>query len=286
MMFMRLAAVNDGALDRRDPFSALTPPGLDQNLPEWARRSNPIVRRHLGGYWKAMPVELGGLARIVGWQFAFILLTLPLPFLLAILMPAATASLVVLPAALFQYGRSLLTIGLSASAAVASERANQSLDLLRVSPRPLEHILLSKIAAAIWREIENLALIAVAVAVFSLPLLVIHYDALLSAQGQPLLMRFGLMAALLISLLRIPFEVTMIAAIGGLMGALGRVRAAAFIATALWGGTYFIFVNLLRLLTLDLSARLFVEMVLPLLLPAAITALCLRLTLFILIRER
>ncbi|MFQ3566254.1 MAG: hypothetical protein SNJ59_04585 [Aggregatilineales bacterium] len=282
---MRLDAVNDGALDRRDPFYALTPPGVDQNLPEWARRSNPIVRRHLGGYFKAMPLELGGLGRIIGLQFAFILLTLPLPFLLTILMPVATASLVVLPAALFQYGRSLLTIGLSASAAVALERANQSLDLLRVSPRPLDQILLSKIAAAIWREIENLALIMVAVAVFSLPLLVIQYDALLSAQDQPLFMRFGLMVALLISLLRIPFEVTMIAAIGGLMGALGRVRAAAFIATALCGAAYFAFINLLRLLTLDVSARLFVEMALPLLLPAAITALCLRLSLVILTRE-
>lgn len=232
-----------------------------------------------------MPVELGGLARIVGLQFGFILLTLPLPFLLSILMPAATASLVVLPAALFQYARSLLTVGMSASAAVALERANQSLDLLRVCPRPLDHILLSKIAAAIWREIENLALIMVAVAVFSLPLLVIQYDTLLSAQERPLLMRFGVMAALLISLLRIPLEVTMIAAIGGLMGALGRVRAAAFIATVLCGGAYFAFINLLRLLTLDLSARLFVEMALPLLLPAAITGLCLRLTLLILTRE-
>ncbi|PJF25046.1 MAG: hypothetical protein CUN53_14755, partial [Phototrophicales bacterium] len=27
---------------------------MDRGLPEWARRSNPVVRRHLGAYWKTI----------------------------------------------------------------------------------------------------------------------------------------------------------------------------------------------------------------------------------------
>jgi broad-specificity NMP kinase len=72
-------AVFDTAAPRITSFEVRE---VDRSLPEWARRSNPIVRRHLGEYWKTMSLDLLLVLRIFIGNSVFVLLSLPLPFLL------------------------------------------------------------------------------------------------------------------------------------------------------------------------------------------------------------
>lgn len=251
------------------------PHSIDQQLPPWARRSHPIVRRHLGVFWKIMPPDPAGIARIVLAQFIYLTLSLPVPFLLIILMPTVTVSLVMLPIGLYMYAGVLLQIGALAAAHLADERRSASLDLLRVTPIPLRQILYSKAAAAIWRQIENLTFLVIGAALFSLPLLIIQFDSTIGAMAHPLGMRLAVAAGLIVSVVRIPLEAVMVACIGLLVGAGSRWRAPATLTTGLLSAAYFASLNLLRLLPDDPLGVVIVELILPLLLPVVISAISL-----------
>ena len=45
---------------------------LDTSLPAWARRSNPIVRRQLGIYWKTLPLELSQWLKVLGGEMLLV----------------------------------------------------------------------------------------------------------------------------------------------------------------------------------------------------------------------
>ena len=252
---------------------------LDRRLPEWARRSNPIVRRELGVYWKLMTVDLDLIGRLYLINLGIILLSLLMPFLFMLLMPAAIISFVVLPALMIVYAFSLGRIAAAAAASMTGERDHGSLDLLRVCPRPLREILYSKAAAAVWRQIENIALVLTGVAALSLPILVIQYDWLFSAQDQPIAMRLALALGLASSILRIPLEVALVAAIGVAAGSFTRYRIAAMLAAILLGVVYFAAVNVVRLLATDPLLRLLLDVALPLLAPLPLIALSLQIAL-------
>lgn len=250
---------------------------IDRGLPEWARRSNPIVRRHLGEYWKMMALDVTLVARLFTFNAIFVLLSLPFPFLFTVLMPTVTVSFVLLPTGFILYGQALLMIGVVSAIVVSDERRNRSLDLLRMCPRPLRQALYSKVAAAVWRQLENLTLIITTLALFSLPLLIIQYDVTLVASDRPILMRLAVLLALASSLIRILLEAAMVGAIGAMIGASTSMRSPAVIATVLLTAAYFVFINLIRLLQMGIEMRLFVEIFLPLILPALIIPLCFRL---------
>jgi hypothetical protein len=252
------------------------PHGVDRRLPPWARRSHPIVRRHLGVFWKIMPPDAAGIARIVLAQLLYLALSLPVPFLLTILMPTVTVSLVMLPIGLYVYAGVLLRIGALAAAHLADERRSDSLDLLRVTPIPLSQILFSKAAAAIWRQIENLTFLVIGAALFSLPLLIIQFDSVIGATDHPLAMRLAVAAGLIVSVVRIPLEAVMVACIGLLVGASSRWRAPAVLTTGMLSAAYFASLNLMRLLPEDPAGVVVVELILPLLLPVVISAISLR----------
>jgi hypothetical protein len=258
---------------------------IDRGLPEWARRSNPIVRRHLGEYWKMMALDITVLARLFVLNGVVVLLSLPFPFLLTVLMPTVTVSFVLLPTGFVLYGQSLVMIGIISAIAVSDERRNGSLDLLRVCPRPLHQVLYSKVAAAVWRQLENLTLIITTLALFSLPLLIIMYDMTVSMIDNPVLMRVTVMLALASSLVRILLEAVMVGAIGTMVGASTSMRAPAVIATVLLTAAYFVFINLFRLVHMGMEARLFVEIFLPLILPSLIIPLCFRAAVHMLTRD-
>src|SRR5262245_37018621 len=149
--------------------------GIDQRLPRWARRSNPVVRRHLGIYWKTLPPEVGQLVRIYLFQIAFMCLSFPFPIFFDFVMPVITVSLLLIPVAFVGYAHALLYIGVVAVTAMVDEWRHHTLDLLRTTPLPLEHIVFSKIAAAIWRQLDDLGLILLTATLLSLPMLVIQY---------------------------------------------------------------------------------------------------------------
>jgi hypothetical protein len=275
-------AIFDSAVAR---LTAQNANAVDRSLPEWARRSNPIVRRHLGEHWKLMSLDYALVWRIFLFNVILVLVSLPLPFLLTVLMPTVTVSLVLLPIGLIMYVQCLFMIGIVSSVLVSDERRRNSLDLLRVCPRPMHHVLYSKVAAAVWRQIENLSLIITALALFSLPLLIIQYDVLLSMQEEPIIMRLTVLLALASSLIRIILEPAMVGAIGAMVGAATSVRATAVVTTMLLAGAYFAFINLPRLLPMDTALRLFLDILLPLILPAVIIPICFRVAAFLLTRD-
>ncbi len=257
------------------PVPVMTMPReLDRAWPEWARRSNPIVRRQLGIYWKLMPPDFWLLGRYVGYQLILLVLSIALPFLLTVFMPAATVSLVVLPVAFVLHVQSLFRIGSMTSMSVLDEVRNDSLDLLRLCPRPLHHIMYSKAAAGVWRNVENISMVMFAAALTTLPLLVILFDNWVGTNEQPVLSRIAISAALVISVVRIPLECALMAAFGVLVGTTVRLRGAAIMTTALLGVGYIAAINLIRIPPWPTEIRLLVELVPPLVLPLLLIPLC------------
>jgi len=265
--------------------AALERDELDRSLPEWARRTNPIVRRHLGAYWKTMAIDPWLIARIYMAQVLFIALSFPLPVLLTLLMPTVTVSLVLLPVGAIMYGQLLYTIAKLSALSVVDERRNNTLELIRVIPLPRVNILYSKVAAAVWRQVEDLGLLLLMTSLFSLPLIIIQHDIYFSLDAEPLLMRVGTLLGLAVSLLRLVLEPIMIASVGVLVGTIARQRIPATIAIVLLGIAYFLLINFIRLLPVDAAGRLLVEIIMPLALPLLLTALALRLSAFLLERD-
>ncbi len=252
---------------------------VDRRLPPWARRTNPIIRRQLGMYWKTILPEVSFLVKVFIVQAVLVALTIPLPFLFDIALPTITASVILFPFALYIYVRLILSIGTEAAAVMTSELHNDTLTLLRVTPMTLETILASKIAASIWRQVENLGLLIVAASLFSMPILISLYASVWPLEAYPVLGRAGMVLGLAVSLLRLALEPFMVGAIGVMAGAALRVRASAVITTLFLTFFYFLLVNLPRLIPMTWPLRFIVEFVLPVALPLLVIWLCLKFTL-------
>jgi hypothetical protein len=218
-------------------------------------------------------------------QVGLILLSFVFPVIFIILMPTVTVTLVLLPVGLVLYAQVLYGIGAATATSVARERSHTTLDLLLLIPQPTMHTLFSKVAASIWRQTENLSLIIMGTAMVSLPLLIIQYDIFLSFEENPAVMRFGLILALGMTILRVLIEPVMIGAIGALAGAAVSSRIPAIIASVGVGGAYFALINLARMAPLDAGGRLFVEIVLPVVLPLLITVVAFRAAAFLILRD-
>jgi hypothetical protein len=218
-------------------------------------------------------------------QVGLIVLSFPFPILFVLLMPTVTVTLVLLPIGLVVYGQILYRIGTAAAASVVKEHRNGTRDLLLIIPRPARDTLLSKIAASIWRQTENLSLVIVGTALASLPLLIIQYDMFLSVNDNPILMRFGLTFALGMSILRVMIEPIMVGALGVLIGAAIPSRISAMVTTIIITAAYFLLINLVRFAQLDELGRLVVEIVLPILFPVIITYVSLRVATTLLTRD-
>ncbi len=258
---------------------------IDQQFPEWARRSNPIVRRHLGPYWKTLLPDANLIGRLFVLQALFVVASYVLPMLFTVLMPTVTVSLVLLPGAAIIYLQALISIAVMSTTSIVSERRNETLPLILIIPRPVMHVLYSKVAATIWRQVENLGLIWLAIVLFSMPLLIIQYDVFFSLETNPILLRFALILAQASGIIRVFLEPIMVGALGVLMGATLWARIPAIVGTVLLAGGYFFAINMLRLLPLDPWLRLFIETILPLIAPIVITLVALRLTAWALQRD-
>jgi hypothetical protein len=250
---------------------------MDHRFPEWARRSNPIIRRQLGVAWKTILPEFGFLRRAVLFQIVLVILSLFWPFIFDLALPAITASILMFPFALIMYGNVLLSIGVGASDAMTRELRNDTLTLLRVTPFNLENILASKIAAAIWRQVEDLGLLLSAAALLSMPLLVSQYATWWPLKEHPVLARVAIILGLTTSLFRLVLEPFMIGAVGMAMGVALRQRASAIMSMLTVGLFYFLILNLLRLVPMEWPLRFVVEFALPLVMPLVVIGISLRL---------
>lgn len=244
---------------------------IDRNLPAWARRSNPIVRRHLGGFLAAPLPQVDVLLRLVAWQAVVILASFPLPGLLELVALVGLVSLIALPVTLSLYGGALFVIGRVTAEAILKERESGALDTLRTTPLTLQSILLSKIAAGLWTQAINLDTIILSAAVFSLPAITIQHATLFDPSKYPVESRVLIIVGLVVSVLRLVLEPFMVGALGVLVGSIARMRIAAAAWTGLLAGAYFILINVARLGNLDWTTRLIVESALPLILPVIIS---------------
>ena len=197
-------------------------------------------------------------------------------------------SLLFFPINLLRYGRWLLAIGLDALDAMYAEQRQDTLDLLRATPMSLAEICLGKLMAGFWSRADGLEDLLRLSSALMLPPLLVSTGLLWHATaplGGPSNAEIGLLPTLLLlllgmaaSVLRLAVEPLMIGALGILLGAGVTFRAAGTVWLILLGAAYFVLLNLLRLAALDVPLRLFVEYILPLALPLAITWLALRLT--------
>jgi len=258
---------------------------LDRNLPRWARRSNPIVRRHLGGFLAAPLPQLDVLARLLLAQIAIVLLSLLIPAVLELTALLALVALLALPVAFYSYAAALFGIGRAAANAVVDEVEGHGLDTLRTTPLTLRSILLSKIAASLWSQAINMETVFLITATLSLPVITIQQASLYSPEKLLLPSRALIIAGLIASLLRVFLEPLMMGALGVLAGAVAGLRISAVTWTILLGAAYFIMINMPRLLALTWLERLLIEAVLPVALPPLITLGALALAQYILERD-
>lgn len=245
-------------------------PALDRHLPTWARRSNPIVRRHLGIYWKILPLEIDVLLRIYGVQAVIVLVSIPLPIVLPLMFTLLPVSLVMLPFLAVAYVRVLAHIGMFTTQMIVDEQRNNTLNLLMTTPISLRHILFSKAAAGVWRQVEDLSLILMGVGILSLPISGLQYAAYWPLDESLLVSRFTLLLALAVSILRVVLECFMVSALAIVIGAAVPARIPALTGLGVTGFFYFLLLNLPRVLDLPVEMRILVECILPIVLPLVV----------------
>lgn len=234
-------------------------PTLDRRLPHWARRSNPVVRRHLGIHWKMLPLESGLLARIILAQMALLGISLLVPLLLPLVFTLLPVAMVLLPVVFALYARLLLRIGFFTVELVVEEQRDNTLTLLRTTPMSLRQILYSKAAAGVWRQVEDLGLVIMAASLLTLPVIGLLYARYWPFEENTLVSRLTLL-----------LEPLMVAALALAAGALVTVRIHANLALAGLVFFYFLLINLPRLLELTVAQRVALELLLPPALPALI----------------
>lgn len=269
---------------RVNPIVSDKSEGFDTRLPEWARRDDPIVRRHLRTFRSITP-EAEPIIRIYLLQCVLIALTALWAFAYSMIIPMIVAAIFLLPVMLFFYLRSLVLIASDSSSAIATEQYNNTLEVLRVTPLSLRHIIGAKAAAAIWRQTDVIGLGMLAVALFSLPLVLLRVAELFPPSEYGSLMQVTMALGLGTAILRLLVEPFMVAAIGMLIGAVVPYRTTAILWTVSITVVYFIAINLLPLLSLSLPLWLLTEIIAPILLPVLIGFGALRLAAWVLERE-
>jgi len=248
------------------------PARMDSGLPVWARRTHPIVRRELGIYWKTIPLELTLWAKLLLLQVVVVVVAVPFPVVYTLIVPIVTVSALLLPIAFGLYAYTLFKIVAVAAAATLKERQNDTLALLLATPMPRAHILYSKIAAAVWRNLDNLSLVMICHVLLSLPIIMLHYATLANSESPTWTTSLLISLMLVSSMIRLFLEPVMAGAVGAMMGICTSPRVVAVIAASSLLFAYFAFLNLPRLLPLAWDARLLLEIALPVLLPLVVTA--------------
>jgi hypothetical protein len=258
---------------------------MDPRLPIWARRSNPIVRRQLGIYWKTLPLEIAFWLKVLTGEGALMLLAVPLPFLYSLIMPVVTVSVILVPLLFLVYAQVLYGVLSESVESIMMERQGNTLALLMVTPLPFSHILFSKISAAIWRQLDNLSLVIAGHVFLSLPIIVLQFASQFRLQEDNLLMSGLIIVALISFFARLLIEPVMVGALGVLFGSMVSPRILAIIVGAAISGSYFLFLNLPRMMQIPLGVRVLIEFGLPLVLPVLITWLSLLLATYVLRKD-
>ncbi len=251
---------------------------IDQNMPRWARRRHPIVKRELGLYWRIMPPQIETPLKAFWIQAVVVLATIPIPFLMTLLLPLVLVSFAMLPVALYMFARMLYDLAADTSRSMVSEIENHTLGVLMTTPVSVREMLLSKLAGALWKQSEPFSVILTVASMTQIPSIFILYANAFPPQDYPGVAQVISVVMLALSLLRLPIEAFMVAALGQFVGLTTTGRGAAQAASIGLTGFYFLLVNLPRLLVLDPFWRVMVDGVLPSIAAAGTVWLLLRLT--------
>ena len=215
-------------------------------LPQWARATNPIVRRHLGLYWRTLPPEFESITYVTGTWIAMLGIGIFLPFVTDLATTMIVVAVMVIPIAVFFYVYSLFAIAARASISMSDEMRNNTMHLLMSTPISLDHILLGKVAAAIWRKMDDLMLIAQGAAIFGPPLIIMHYAGLFPLHDSGLIGYALIIGMIIISLIRLVLEPVMFGMIGVAIGAFVPYRSTAMTSSIAIVGFYFLLMFMLH----------------------------------------
>lgn len=243
---------------------------IDSNLPAWARRSNPIVRRQLGYFWRVIPPQIEPLIQWYIIQSIIVLATVALPLLYTLLLPLVLISMTILPFALVYYGRALYDLAAESSRAMVSEVEDNTLQLLLATPMTVRDILLSKIAASMWRQSDPLSILLSIITFTQMPAITLIYINAFPTQEFGFLPQIMIVCVFAASILRLPLEMFMVAAIGQYIGTTTPGRGTAAATTLGVVVFYFALLNAPRLFSLSPPMVLLVEGILPVVLPALV----------------
>jgi len=226
-------------------------------LPYWARATNPIVRRHLGLYWRTLPPEFEPILYVCGFWVLALLAGVIFPFVTDLATTVIVVSVLVIPVGIIFYLRALFSIAANSAAAMADEIRNNTMQLLMSTPMSLEQIFLGKVASAIWRKMDDLILIVQGAAIFGPPLIIMHYAGLFPLRESGPFTYILIIIMSLTALLRLILEPLMFGMVGVGIGAFVPFRAIAMTSSVAWVAFYFVLINMVQQLNLQfLSAAL------------------------------
>lgn len=255
-----------------------------ERLPYWARSTNPIVRRHLGLYWRTVPPEIKPFMWIYLVWVVIMLASVILPALFSLTMISYLASIMVIPFAMLLYGHVLLTVAIDATRAMQQEFSNNTFELLQATPMSLPQIYLGKVAAAMWRRMDDIVMIAQLTLAFSPPIIfTIYTDFFPMDTGNPAIAPLLTLIAALVALFRVLIEPMMIGVVSVFIGMVVPGRGRSISSAIVLGGFYFLLMNLLSRLPAvrgydtpegpvpaNAALVILVDFILPLAIPALI----------------
>ena len=247
-----------------------------------------------GGTW----VCIGGRCRrnssrsfiFAGFWLGALLLGIALPFVTDLATTAIVVSVLVIPVGMIFYVRALFSIAAHSASAMADEIRNNTMQLLMSTPMSLEQIFLGKVASAIWRKMDDLILIVQGAALFGPPLIIMHYAGFFPLRESGALTYLLIIGMTIISVIRLVLEPLMFGMAGVLIGAFIPFRSIAMSCSVAFVAFYFLLLIMLQQLNLRslggaldgareldialaVGMTVFVELLLPLLIPLGLIRL-------------
>jgi len=216
-----------------------------ERLPYWARSTNPIVRRHLGLYWRTIPPEIRPFLTIYLVWAGIMLVGMVFPPLFGFTMLSFLASIMIVPVMMVLYAHVLLSVAIDAARHMQAEMKNNTFELLQATPMSLPQIFLGKVAAAIWKRMDDLIMVAQVAIAFGPPIIFTFYTELWPVEQTSVITPLATMIAAFVSLLRILLEPLMVGVISVFVGLVVPGRSRAISSAVVLSAFYFLLINLL-----------------------------------------
>ena len=176
------------------------------------------------------------------------------PFITDLATTVIVVSVLVIPVGMIFYVRALFSVAANSASAMADEIRNNTMQLLMSTPMTLDQIFLGKVAAALWRKMDDLILIVQGAAIFGPPLIIMHYAGLFPLRDSGPVTYLLIIAMTLVSILRLVLEPVMFGMVGVGIGAFVPFRSIAMTSSVAFVAFYFLLMIMLQQLNVDFLA--------------------------------